>query len=230
MHNTFNSVKLVGKDTVDLDRLSYTPGDIVYDKTNNTLRIMDGTNLGGTKIATQTWTSSTITTALAPYATTASVSSSISNALIPYVTTTSLTTTLASYPTSSSLNTTLTNYETTANLATTLANYVTTSALTTALSTKANSNSTLIVNGTTLTLGSTSTITAAAGTLTGTTLHSTVVNSSLTSVGVLNTLEVAGDVTADANVVISNVPTLKTHATNKKYVDNRAIAISIAMS
>ena len=44
---------------------------------------------------------------------------------------------------------------------------------------------TVTVNGTSITLGSSGTVTAAAGTLTGTTLNSTVVSSSLTSVGTL---------------------------------------------
>ena len=46
-------------------------------------------------------------------------------------------------------------------------------------------NSSLTVNGTSISLGGSGTVTAAAGTLTGTTLNSTVVTSSLTSVGTL---------------------------------------------
>lgn len=46
-------------------------------------------------------------------------------------------------------------------------------------------NSTVTVNGTSIALGASGTVTAAAGTLTGTTLNSTVVSSSLTSVGTL---------------------------------------------
>ena len=46
-------------------------------------------------------------------------------------------------------------------------------------------NSSLTVNGTSISLGGSGTVTAAAGTLTGTTLNSTVVSSSLTSVGTL---------------------------------------------
>ena len=57
-------------------------------------------------------------------------------------------------------------------------------------------SNTIVVNGTTLTLGDTNdTITAAAGTLTGTTLNSTVVSSSLTSVGTLGSLTVSGATT-----------------------------------
>lgn len=38
------------------------------------------------------------------------------------------------------------------------------------------------------------------------------------------------DVTVGGNANISTVPTLPTHATNKKYVDGRAIAIAVALS
>lgn len=86
------------------------------------------------------------------------------------------------------------------------------------------------------------TVTAASNTLSGTTLHSTVVSSSLTSVGTLNNLTVGGNVTvnnavtatgnitANSNVVISTAPTAPAHATNKQYVDTKSIAMSIALS
>ena len=38
------------------------------------------------------------------------------------------------------------------------------------------------------------------------------------------------DVTVGRNAIISTKPTLATHATNKKYVDVKAIALAIAMS
>jgi len=50
------------------------------------------------------------------------------------------------------------------------------------------------------------------------------------STGILNTLEVSGNIQANSNVAISTLPTLPIHATNKKYVDARALAMSIAMS
>ena len=56
--------------------------------------------------------------------------------------------------------------------------------------------SSLTINGQSISLGGTDTITAAAGTLTGTTLNSTVVSSSLTSVGTLSSLTVTNNVTA----------------------------------
>jgi hypothetical protein len=86
------------------------------------------------------------------------------------------------------------------------------------------------------------TIPASAETLTGTTIKSTVVLSNLTAVGTLSSLNVngittvtgtaavTGNITAGSNVVISTTPTSATHATNKAYVDARAVAMSIAMS
>ena len=65
---------------------------------------------------------------------------------------------------------------------------------------------------------------------TDSTLNSTVTDSNLTTVGTLNELEVSGDITADANVIVAAKPVTPTHATNKKYVDTRSIAMSIAMS
>ena len=63
------------------------------------------------------------------------------------------------------------------------------------------SNSSITVNGTSISLGSSGTVTAAAGTLTGTTLNSTVVSSSLTSVGTLTGLTVTSTSSSNSNVV-----------------------------
>jgi hypothetical protein len=96
MSKTVHSVKLQAYDSVDLDRLSYSNGDLVYDLTSGTIRLMDGVSQGGKKLATQTWTTtvlnayvtnSNLNTALSSYATTASLST--------YV----ITTTLNSYAT-----------------------------------------------------------------------------------------------------------------------------------
>jgi hypothetical protein len=75
-------------------------------------------------------------------------------------------------------------------------------------------NSTLTVNGSTLTLGGTSTITAAAGTLTGTTLNATVVTSSLTTVGTLTALAVGGAIASASNLGAINYGTLGYTDTN----------------
>ena len=136
MSKSVHSVKLIPYDSVDLDRLSYTSGDLVYDATNGTIRLMDGVTQGGTKIASQTWTTtvlsayvtnSNLNTALAGYATTSSLSAyATTSSLSAYATTASLST----YATTASLST----YITSASLSTTLAGYVTSSGLSTALS------------------------------------------------------------------------------------------------
>ena len=64
-------------------------------------------------------------------------------------------------------------------------------------------NSTLTVNGSTLTLGGSFTITAAAGTLTGGTLNASVTASSLTSVGTLTGLSVSGTSTLP-NIILGS--------------------------
>lgn len=55
-------------------------------------------------------------------------------------------------------------------------------------------------------------------------------SSSITTVGTLTSVTVSGDITANNNVVITNAPSTMTHATNKRYVDSRSIAMSIALS
>jgi hypothetical protein len=75
---------------------------------------------------------------------------------------------------------------------------------------------TVTINGTSVTLGSSGTVTAAAGTLTGTTLNSSVVTSSLTSVGTLTNLTVtnaiSGSVTGNAGTVTDGVYTTGTYS------------------
>jgi len=127
MSKSVHSVKLIPYDSVDLDRLSYTNGDLVYDVTNGSLRLMDGVTQGGSKIASQTY----VTNSLAAYATNTSVNTAISTALTGYATTASLssyatTSSLSSYVTSTSLTTTLNSYVTSTSLTTTLSGYATT--------------------------------------------------------------------------------------------------------
>jgi hypothetical protein len=98
------------------------------------------------------------------------------------------------------------------------------------------------INGVSFNGSSDITVTASAATLTSTSLNSTVVSSSLTSVGTLTNLTVGGlvtvnnaitatgDITTDSNIVVDKTPTDRRHATNKKYVDSRAVALSIALS
>lgn len=108
---------------------------------------------------------------------------------------------------------------TTTNIAEGTNKYATTGNVQTALASGGVSNSmlansTITVNGSTLTLGGSSTITAAAGTLTGTTLNSSVVTSSLTSVGTLTTLAVGGAIASASNLGAINYGTLSYTDTN----------------
>jgi hypothetical protein len=86
---------------------------------------------------------------------------------------------------------------------------------------------TVTVNGTSITLNSSGTITAAAGTLTGTTLNSSVVTSSLTSVGTLTNLTVTntitGSISGNAGTVTNGV-----YTTDTGTVTNTMLAGSIA--
>jgi len=63
------------------------------------------------------------------------------------------------------------------------------------------------INGTVITLGSSGTVTAAAGTLTGTTLNATVVSSSLTSVGTLTAGGIGSGFTAIADTYLATLST-----------------------
>jgi hypothetical protein len=87
-----------------------------------------------------------------------------------------------------------------------------------------------LINGVSFNGSQNITVPAAAGTLTGPALSSTVSQSNLTSVGTLTSLTVTNNITANANVVINQTPQLPTHATNKRYTDSRAIAFSVALS
>lgn len=66
-------------------------------------------------------------------------------------------------------------------------------------------NSSVTVNGTSIALGASGTVTADASTLTGTTLNATVVSSSLTSVGTLGSLTVTGAITANGGVALGTI-------------------------
>ena len=88
-------IKLATYDSVDLDRVSYSNGDLVADVTNGTIRLMNGSTPGGTKMATQNWV-------LANTLTTASLGSTLNNyaplsSLSAFVTSQQLTAALAAY-------------------------------------------------------------------------------------------------------------------------------------
>lgn len=55
MSATVRTVKLEARDATELSRLTYQNGEIYYDQTNKTLRLMDSIIQGGFKIATHLW-------------------------------------------------------------------------------------------------------------------------------------------------------------------------------
>jgi hypothetical protein len=223
MTKTVHSVKLIPYDGINLDKLAYDRGELVYDLTAGTIRLMDGSSLGGVKFATQTYVDSKISTEVTGR--NSAIAGAISTALTGYVTTTAQTTALASYVTTLAQTTALASYVTTASLATTLNSYATSTSLATAaVASAAKLTTARNINGVAFDGTASITVTADASTLSGTTLKSTVVTSNLSSVGTLNSLTVTGLITSSA------VPTLPAHTTNKRYVDARALAMSVALS
>lgn len=114
MSVTQHSIKLKPYDSTDLASVTYQNGDVVYDNTNKTLRVMDGVTQGGAKLATQTWVnsntinSSELTTTLNAYATTASLSSYATTAsLSSYATQTYVTTAIGNIPGPATASTTV---------------------------------------------------------------------------------------------------------------------------
>lgn len=93
-------VRLPAYDASDLDRLSYSNGDLVNDTTNMTVRYMDGETPGGFKLATQNYVqtnaitsgnlATNLATALQPYALTAD--------LAPYALTDDVNSAIAAIP------------------------------------------------------------------------------------------------------------------------------------
>lgn len=70
-------VRLSQYDASDLDRLSYSSGDIVFDVTNTTARLMDGVTLGGFKLATTDYVQNNAITS-------ANLASNLATALVDY--------------------------------------------------------------------------------------------------------------------------------------------------
>ena len=90
--STLHSVKLIAYNYVDIKNLSYNNGDVIYDDTNNTLRVMDGRTGGGVPLATQSWVNANALTisSLAP-----AVSAALSTQLVNYSTTAQIASTYA---------------------------------------------------------------------------------------------------------------------------------------
>ena len=93
-------VRLPGYDASDLDRLSYSNGDIVNDLTNVTIRLMDGVTPGGWKIATEDYVQTNAITSgnLAANLTTALVDYAKKSDLGPYALTSDVNTAIAAIP------------------------------------------------------------------------------------------------------------------------------------
>lgn len=248
MSSTFRSVRLTEFHQATLNRNTYERGEIFYDVDNHTIRIMNGRTPGGTSLLKSdlsnlqqtalnrsinlgTGTLTGTLTGNASSATKLATARTINgvafdgttNIALPAASSLTLPgTTLNSTIVSSSLTSvgTLTNLTVTNPINGTITGIAPSA---TKLNTSRN------INGVAFDGTSDITITLDINTTTGTILPSTVVASSLTSVGVLTSLEVVGDIIADANVIISNKPSLVTHATNKSYVDKRSIAMSVAL-
>jgi hypothetical protein len=241
------SLRIRPFDGSSLNVLTGSSGEIFYDSTNQSLRVFSGGLPGGTLLATQDYVNSIIETqntfsSIAVQGQSTIIADSESDTLTLAanqgitITTNSTTDTITiglsglvvvqggalGTPSSGNLiNCTfpILNQNTTGSAAS-----ATTAQSAAALTTPRN------INGVSFNGSSDITVTAAAGTVTGNTLNSTVVTSNLTSVGTLTDLEVTGDVTANSNVIVEQLPTSINHVTNKKYVDARAAAMGIALS
>jgi hypothetical protein len=231
------ALRLERYDAVSLNRQAFLNGEIFYDASNNTLRLFDGTTTGGRSIATQSWTATNFASLTAVTTNNATINSAIAlkaNIASPTFTGT-VTSPAFSGPLTGNVTGNLTGNVTgnvtgnlTGNVTGNLTGNVTGNA--TSADTSIRLTTARTINGVSFDGTGNITVTANSTTLSGTELNATVVTSSLTSTGTLNTLEVAGNIQANANVVISTAPTQINHATNKKYVDARALAMSIAMS
>jgi len=93
-------VRLPGYDALELDRLSYSNGELVNDLTNATVRYMDGVNPGGFKLATEDYVqTNAITSAnLAANLTATLLTYAKLTDLAPYATTTALNTAISAIP------------------------------------------------------------------------------------------------------------------------------------
>ena len=244
------SLRIRPFDGSSLNDITGSSGEIFYDSTNQSLRVFSGGLPGGILLATQDYVNASVGTqntfsniAVQGQTTITADSESDTVTLVANqgitITTNSTTDTITiglsgsvvvqggalGTPSSGNLvNCTfpVLNQNTTGNAAT--ATTATTAESAATLTTPRN------INGVSFNGSSNITVTAAAGTVTGNTLNSTVVTSNLTSVGTLTDLEVAGDVTANSNVIVEQLPTSINHVTNKKYVDARAAAMGIALS
>jgi hypothetical protein len=291
------ALRLQRQAAVTLNRNSFEEGEIVYDATNGTLRLMDGNILGGKQMATQPWTTTAISTAVsasnsalttavglkAPKAdptftgtvtgtfsgpltgnVTGNVTGNLTGAVTGNASTATklfATKTINGVAFDGSSNITINSLEgvwnigggatvpislsldTSANLilpgggyaglfagATIFGNSTGGSQLSSGqlvanVYAKINGSIELSTNGTGLISGNKSWILDTDG-------HLTAPGNITTATGIVSASAVTttNNITVGGNAVISTKPTLPTHATNKKYVDVKAIALAIAMS
>ena len=223
----FRSIRLIPKNAEDLDRSSGSKGEIFYDTTEDTLRVFDGEVKGGYSLLRKDLTNLDVTTLnLGSGSITASQFNGPLNGNATTVTHGVYTTDIGTVTNSMLVNSSLVINGTTVSLG----GSVTVSSISGNAGTASRLAQAVSINGTAFDGSANVTVTADANTLTNTTLNDSVVNSSLTQVGTLTALEVSGEVTVAANIVVPTKPTRATHASNKKYVDTRSIAMSIAMS
>lgn len=224
------ALRLDHYDAVTLDRQAFQNGEIFYDSVNNTLRIFDGKLTGGRSLATQAWTTSNFAslTALTNNNTATNTALSLKAPLASPTFTGTVTGTFSGNVTGNTSGIHTGNV--TGNLTGNVTGNADTATSATSASTAVKLTTARNINGVAFDGTADITVIAAAGTLSGNTLNSTVLSSSLTSIGTLTNLAVTGNITAGSNVVISTTPTQTTHATNKQYVDTRALALSVAMS
>jgi len=223
------AIRLQRQDAVALNRQAFDEGEVVYDSTNGTLRLMDGNNVGGKTLANQAWTTANFASLTALTTNNSAINTSLSfKAPIASPTFTGTVTGTFSGPLTGNVTGNVTG-NLTGNV-TGNANTATSATSATSASTAVKLNTARNINGVAFDGTADITVIASAGTLSGNILNASILSSSLTSVGALTYLVVTGNITAGSNVVISTTPTQKTHATNKQYVDTRALALSVAMS
>lgn len=75
MSITQRRIKLVSRDSSELDRMTYENGEVYFDQTNFTLRLMDSLQQGGVKLATQPWVQNNLNTVAQPMSLTSPVQS-----------------------------------------------------------------------------------------------------------------------------------------------------------
>lgn len=259
------ALRLTRHDATTLDRMAFEEGELVFDSTNGLIRLMDGNNFGGKKLANQVWATSAISTAItannvtvnAAIALKAPINNPGFTGTVTGITasmvglgnvTNESKATMFSGPTFtgtvSGITATMVGLGNVTNesKATMFSGPTFSGTVTGTFSGNVTGNVTGNVIGNT-----TGTHTGAVvGNVTGNTTGNTTGTHTGSVVG-----NVTGDVTADTvistsvtasaatittavtvgtNVNISTLPTQPQHATNKKYVDARSVAMSIAMS